>query len=275
MVYDVRYGIKSPADAATVRDFFVCRDGAAHSFRFKDPSLFTTAANGYGAHARTDELIGTGDGTTVTFQLKKTFTSSAGNRAKNIYLPVSGTVLVEKAGVLQTENTNYTVNYTTGIVTFTAAPTAGQQVKAGCEWDQHLRFHQSLDINSLPIVHEGFDIKTIPSIPLLEVVAETVQAEDVYPMTATVLTIGASYSLSPAQFGAASFSASTTGLTVYLPLPTECPYGGPFYWIQAPSGSQTYTVKSGTTTIDTMTAGKKSAFFVVPVSGAKTWEAYA
>ena len=44
-----------------------------------------------------------------------------------IQLPVAGTVEISVAGVLKTETTHYTVDYSTGVVTFTGGniPAAG------------------------------------------------------------------------------------------------------------------------------------------------------
>lgn len=68
----------------------------------------------------TDEAVGTGDGSTPTFSLDH----------GNLYATAPLTVKV--AGVAKTESTNYSVNRTTGVITFLAGsiPTAGQAVTA-------------------------------------------------------------------------------------------------------------------------------------------------
>jgi uncharacterized protein (TIGR02217 family) len=60
--------------------------------------------------------------------------------------PVSGTVLIAVAGVTKTETTHYTVNYTTGVVTFTGGniPTAGQAITAGFQFDVPVCFDQDV-----------------------------------------------------------------------------------------------------------------------------------
>ena len=68
----------------------------------------------------TDEAVGTGDGSNSTFSL------AYGN------LYASAPLTVKVAGVAKTESTNYSVNRTTGVITFLAGsiPTAGQAVTA-------------------------------------------------------------------------------------------------------------------------------------------------
>ena len=68
----------------------------------------------------TDEAVGTGDGSNPTFSLDH----------GNLYATAPLTVKV--AGVAKTESTNYSVNRTTGVITFLAGsiPTAGQAVTA-------------------------------------------------------------------------------------------------------------------------------------------------
>ncbi len=61
--------------------------------------------------------MGTGDGSTVAFSLDFTYVTN-------------GTLTVKVNGVAQTEGVDYTVNYTTGVVTFTAAPTNGHAILA-------------------------------------------------------------------------------------------------------------------------------------------------
>ena len=95
-----------------------------------------------GTPAATDCAIGTGTGALDVFQLYKTYTIGAYVRSRRILKPIASTVLIAVAGTTKTLTTHYTLDATTGIVTFTAGniPTAGQAVTAGFEFDVPCRF---------------------------------------------------------------------------------------------------------------------------------------
>jgi uncharacterized protein (TIGR02217 family) len=110
--------------------FFLIVGGKANGFRLKDHKDFT---NGSAA-----QYFGTGDGVTGTFQLLKTYTSGGYSYVRNIYKPITSSVLdyqgnslidtvtVFKGGVGQAKTaayvgssgTKYSLDYTTGQVTF-------------------------------------------------------------------------------------------------------------------------------------------------------------
>ena len=77
--------------------------------------------------------------------------------------PVAGTVRVARGGVEQASG--WSVNTTTGIVTFDAAPNAGMLVTAGFEFDVPVRF----DTDRLDVTWDLDRLGSIASIPLLEV----------------------------------------------------------------------------------------------------------
>jgi uncharacterized protein (TIGR02217 family) len=72
-------------------------------------------------------------------------------------------VLVAVAGVVQTPTTAYTVDNTTGLVTFQPGhiPAASQAITTGFEFDVPVRF----DTDKLEINIQGFRHGAIPSIP--------------------------------------------------------------------------------------------------------------
>lgn len=77
------------------------------------------------------QSIGTGDGTATDFQLKITVTSGSQTASKNVLHPKTGTVSITVGGVPKVEGTDYAVNYSTGIVSFGAAPASSAAVVAG------------------------------------------------------------------------------------------------------------------------------------------------
>jgi uncharacterized protein (TIGR02217 family) len=160
--YDVSYGVRRADDLAAVVAFFEARNGRLHAFRFKDWSDYKSCLPS-ATPAPTDQIIGTGNGSTTTFALTKTYASGAQSWARAIIKPVAGTVTVSLNGVAQ--GSGWSVNTTTGIVTFTVPPTTGAVIRAGFEFDVPVRF----DTDELPVTLDIERTGSIPSIPLIEV----------------------------------------------------------------------------------------------------------
>ena len=139
--YDVAYGLKTTTRLENLLSFFHVVGGKAIGFRYKDWMDYKSCATS-STPAATDCAIGTGTGALATFQLYKTYTQGAYTRSRKILKPVTATVKVAVAGTEKTITTHFTVDTTTGIVTFTAGnlPTNGQAVTAGFEFDVPCRF---------------------------------------------------------------------------------------------------------------------------------------
>lgn len=97
--------IANPTLIDTAIDFWEARDGGARGFRLKDP-------NEYQVTDEPQTVTGT-----PTFQLVKSYVSGSQTRVKELYKPVSGTVVIEKNG---SAVGGATVDTTTGIVTLPA-----------------------------------------------------------------------------------------------------------------------------------------------------------
>lgn len=160
--YDVSYGVRRADDLAAVVAFFEARNGRLHAFRFKDWSDYKSCLPS-AQPAPTDQIIGTGNGSTTTFALTKTYASGAQSWARAILKPVAGTVTVSLNRVAQ--GSGWSVNTTTGIVTFAVPPTTGTVIRAGFEFDVPVRF----DTDELPVTLDIERTGSIPSIPLIEV----------------------------------------------------------------------------------------------------------
>lgn len=110
--------------------------GSLYPFPFKD----------WGDYQLTNERIGTGDGSDLTFQIIKTYDPSQiilntpGSRTyvRDIYLPRSGLV-VKVNNVTKTIVTDYTIG-STGIITFVSAPANGHAITVTGEFDIPVRF---------------------------------------------------------------------------------------------------------------------------------------
>jgi uncharacterized protein (TIGR02217 family) len=144
--YDASYGIRKADDLAAVTAFFEARRGRLYGFRWKDWADNKSGLPSAGTLA-TDQPIGTGNGATTAFQLVKLYTSGAQSWTRTITKPVAGTVTLALNGV--TQITSWTVNTSTGVVSFAAAPAAGVAITAGFEFDVPVRFDtDTLDVSS-------------------------------------------------------------------------------------------------------------------------------
>lgn len=161
--YDAGVGLRSLNDVETLIAFFEARAGQLHGFRWKDWSDFKSCAP-LATPAPDDQLIGTGDGETKVFPLRKTYVSGLQDYSRPIRKPVLGTVVIAVAGDQKIESQEFTVNTETGEVTFTLAPDLGTRVTAGFEFDVPVRF----DTDALDVTLDLERLGSITSIPLLE-----------------------------------------------------------------------------------------------------------
>lgn len=237
--YNLGYGIKSLDDLYTVQKFFIARHGPAFGFRLKDWTDFTTAANGTGAHANTDQILGTGNGTQTVFQLRKAYSDTAATVWRTITKPVAGTVLCALNGV---NTTAFTVDTTTGQVTFNTAPGNGVSVSAGCEFDVPVRFGKELD-GGLRISVDAFQAGTIPDIPVEEI-ADNQSLGDMFPYGGSSeisLTYDRTISVADGRF--IVVSPTTAGRSIILPNPATMPTGGPYFFISQ-AGANSFALKN-------------------------------
>ena len=152
--YQAAHGVKNENQMRRLLAFFRSRRGKAYGFRFKDWLDFTGRR----------EMIGVGDGKTITFQLIKTYIDDAGyTEVRKIRKPVAGTVRVYLDGAEQTDGCS--VNYTTGIVTFAATPDTEVIITADYEFDVPVRF----DTDHCPLSIKEWDIYSWDNIPLVEI----------------------------------------------------------------------------------------------------------
>ncbi len=164
--YNAGYGVRTLDDLHAVIAFFEERRGRLHGFRFKDHADWRS-----GPPAQTptmlDQSIGVGTGTQATFQLRKRYGSAFAPYDRVITKPVAGSVLIAVAGIAKTAGLHFTLDTTTGLVTFLPGhiPAAGVAVSAGFEFDVPVRF----DSDRLEINIQGFRHGAIPAIPLIEI----------------------------------------------------------------------------------------------------------
>lgn len=95
-----------------------------------------------------DQTIRTATGGETTVQIIKNYTRGGQTQVRKITRPISGTLLIAIDTVAKTSGADYTVDYTTGIVTFTTGLATGEIVTAGYQFYTPCRF----DIDDLDLV---------------------------------------------------------------------------------------------------------------------------
>ena len=105
--YNAGYGVKCLSDIEDAIAFFEARHGRLYGFRFRDPFDFKSCRIAETPDSG-DQLIGQGDGATVSFQLTKRYASGGASYARAIRKPVAGTALVAVDGAEKTPTSRST-----------------------------------------------------------------------------------------------------------------------------------------------------------------------
>lgn len=273
--FDASASVQSYEDLNDIAAFYRARRGCANGFRFKDWSDYHSSVNDpsyRGAIGTRDQVIGVGDGTTTQFQLKKTYTSGPSSGTYTVRKPVSGTVLiwVNSMAVLS----GWTVDTTTGIVTFSVAPTSTHVIEASFEYDVPVMFAKAID-DVLSMSIDDFDSGSIGSIPLVELVdPEPGNVGEFFYGGAYEAVFSANMTLSTGTARLYVLSTSTASLSVLCPDPASIPMGGPLFYV-INGGATTFTLKDHLgTTLATLAAGKGCAVVLTAgAASAKIWYA--
>ncbi len=153
----------TPTQAMAVRAFKkAVAFGRLYNFRFKDWNDFTSEVTGItpSAITPTDVVIGTGNGSNKVFQLVKKYTSGASTLTYTIVKPVAATVRIADAAAEVFSPETWSVDTTTGIVTFVTAPTAGHSITAGFQYDIPVEFDDDYLPSGL-VDYNQFEFKSI------------------------------------------------------------------------------------------------------------------
>lgn len=163
-VYDAGLGLRSIEDLQRVIGFFEARQGQMHGFRWKDWADYRSG-NPSLPVSFDDQSIGYGDGVTREFQIVKVYRSGAQSYARPIRKPVAGTVQVGLERDEQREGVEYTVDASTGIITFDHPPDPQVEIFAGYEFDVPVRFDTDRILASVATFEAG----QVPDVPVIEV----------------------------------------------------------------------------------------------------------
>ncbi|MBU2358971.1 MAG: DUF2460 domain-containing protein [Alphaproteobacteria bacterium] len=162
--FDAGVGLRSLDDIAQLVAFFEARQGQLHGFRWKDWGDYKSCAPSK-TPDMLDQLIAIGDEVTTVLPLVKRYESGGQSYLRPISKPVPGTLRIAIGGVETQESIDWTVDTTTGLVTFGHAPDLGAEVRAGFEFDIPVRF----DTDRIETSVSSFQAGQAPSVPVVEV----------------------------------------------------------------------------------------------------------
>ncbi len=158
--FDVGPALGSMSEIHALIAFFRARRGAAQSFRFRDPTDFSSHMM-MGAPTAMDQILGIGDGETSRFALLKTYGDAAHGQQRRIVRPVTGSVLLS---VNEQASAGWQLQ-AGGFIQFNAPPANGAQIRAGFLFDVEVRFAE----DALELAGATHGAMEMPSVPLIEV----------------------------------------------------------------------------------------------------------
>ena len=162
--YDAGVGLRSLDDVAELVAFFEAREGQLHGFRWKDWGDYKSCAP-LSEPQSSDQLIAIGDEISDVIALIKHYGSDGFGYDRPIRKPLAGSVRVQVGGDELQESIDYTVNVTTGEISFPHPPDLGAEIRAGFEFDVPVRF----DADMIQTSVSSFRAGDAPNVPVIEV----------------------------------------------------------------------------------------------------------
>jgi uncharacterized protein (TIGR02217 family) len=255
-------------DFAVLKSFYMARGGAANGFLLQDPMDYTSAADGRTAPAFSDvDPIALGDGSTVAFQLVKKY----GTHTRTVEKPQPGTVLI---GLDDSQDSSgWSVNNSTGIVTFTSAPGAGVAVQAGFKYYVPVRFGAEAD-EALRMVMLGGEAADL-TVPIIEIKNEKAVREELPAGGLVQETLTATRQISPSEARVYLFTNASTTYEVVLPNPIGLGSGLYFYIDNDSASTAAITVRDHIgTNMGVVSAGKFARVALISDLNVLLWVAW-
>lgn len=194
--FNVGYGARNVDKIYDLVEFYHSVRGPGIGFRYKDFGDYKSCKVTQ-TPTEEDQVVASIDGSDTVFQLIKQYATGTLIQHRLIQKPIEGTILVSVGGVSRVEGTDYTIDYTTGIITF-VAPQTVTQIKWGGEFDVPCRFEE----DSLPISYNDFQhgsadvniLEIMVDAELIQLPEECDQMTD-YPLTKIRLPSGQSLAI--------------------------------------------------------------------------------
>jgi uncharacterized protein (TIGR02217 family) len=155
LAFDVSFPMSERDDAVflEVRNAYRATRAGLHSFKFRDWSDYQATVSTFAI----------GDGSTTVFSLAKAYTFGSETFYRRIYNPVSP-VALQGDGV--TIGSGYSVNYSTGVVTFDVAPLTDVVLSWTGEFDIPVRFDGQLQSTGVATHLEHHETITLQEVRL-------------------------------------------------------------------------------------------------------------
>ena len=273
--YDASYGMRTLEDLQGVLEFYHARQGSANGFRYKDPLDFSTDSTRRGTAAWDDVSLGLTDSSDQV-QFVSKYTEGGSTRTRNITKPISGTLKVGWGGVEKTETTDWTCDYTTGVISTVSSTT--ETIYAGGQFHVPCRFGIEVDAN-LSVSINQYEMGGIQAIPIVEIKDSTPTPMDFW-MGGGIqydLTGGSTvnHSLSDGRVVSASNSSGSSCTVLLGSVVSGMPSGGPyFYIVHTGAGAGSVVVKdlaSGGVYSKTLAQGEGTVICIAYNGTNRTW----
>lgn len=242
-IFDVAWGVRDWADANRIKKFYSARGGLSNSFLYVDPFDINTSSDPSAVGIGTptgDDVVVVPDATASqsTFQLIKRYTDGGIEHIRTIRHPApAGSVLVlgkaavaapiiKVDGVTKTETTDYTIDYSTGIVTMGAGDllTENAVVTAGFSFYERVRFGAEVDRVLAMNASTFGTTSTRAPIPLVAEIQGVSHRDELDHGGGSTITGNASYS--PSIHGTGVSVVLTAAATIIMPDSEDFPIGG-------------------------------------------------
>jgi len=163
--YNAAIGVRTSEHLEELIEFFTVVDGMAYGFRYYDPLDHSTAPYGTSPFNDVTLIASASGGEQNDIQLFKSYTRGGKTVQRSINKPISGTMRVFKNDVEITEGADYSVDYTTGLLSLDVALSVSDKLSWGGEFDVPCRFAT----DHLDIVMEGEMYGSVSDVPIVEV----------------------------------------------------------------------------------------------------------
>ena len=230
--YNVLRGIAKKSLILQLYEFYILREGALNSFKFKD--WFDHATNTTRTLFQpTDPPVTENDSdlTLITgraFQMTTTYQDVANSVVRPLTKIVPGTALISVNG---SATTLFTINNETGVVTIAESLGIITQISGGCEFRTVVRFADNTD-EAFTVAMQATDgTQSLPGFDLIEdISASTVSQDYQYGGTVSYVAPTTDIRITEISGRLQLFSGVTqAGVLGILPPTLDIPRGGPIF----------------------------------------------
>lgn len=275
--YSVLRGIASGADVLELYEFYILRQGALNSFKFRDWMDFATNpsretfSSGHVPVSAFDHPLSPVTGR--TYQLVTIYQDAARTITRPLHKIVIGTeeIAVNGAPLVPAQ---YTINTESGEVTIDGSLGTINSITGGCQFYTTVRFAESTDEAFNVAMQATLDTQSLPGFDLVEDVAPDGVSQDYqYGGSHFYTNVVGTIRLLEVQGRLQVFTTAGASAAVILPNSFNIPTGGPIFVLHnSISSTDTLAVKDqASTTIATVAIGSTAEVYLANASGSDLW----